>query len=150
MQHLPASSGADGGPLCVPGNLPRSGGRHWAQQWERALAAWWQGPLPPAPPAPQPVAAVPEASAAPMPEGTPAFAREPGPRVHIEQDNQGLRIWLGLDGPHHEVNARAAALVGELRRQFSGQPQRLASVICNGATVYASAPPALRTERKES
>ncbi|HSV79498.1 MAG TPA: hypothetical protein VLK85_09875 [Ramlibacter sp.] len=137
-------------PLSVAG-LTRPAGRHGDPQWERALAAaWWEGPLPLAPPAPQPLPAVPEASPAHLPDLTPASGHEPGPRVHVEQDSQGLRIWLGLDGAHHEVNARAVALVGELRRELSGQPQRLASIVCNGATVYALAPPALRTERKES
>lgn len=64
----------------------------------------------------------------------------PGPRVHVEIGPEGLCVWLGLDGDEAAVAARSAALLAELRRaQAPGH--RLASVVCNGRTVYASTIP---------
>lgn len=81
--------------------------------------------------------------AAPSPRYEPASARipalqSPGVRVHVEAGPQGLHVWLGVDGDAAAVAARAQAVLAELRRGLGASAPRLALVVCNGETLFAS------------
>lgn len=57
-------------------------------------------------------------------------------RVHVEQGPAGWQVWIGLDG--RAPTTRTAAVACELRRLLHGSPQRVASIVCNGSTVYGT------------
>ncbi|WP_332826891.1 hypothetical protein [Ramlibacter sp.] len=59
-------------------------------------------------------------------------------RLHVEYADDGLRVWIGADGDAAVVSARAAAILAELRRSAHVPSLPLASVVCNGRTLYAS------------
>lgn len=56
-------------------------------------------------------------------------------RVHVEQGQNGLSVWLGLDGKSSS-DARVAAIVADLQRELQNPRRPLALVVCNGRTVY--------------
>lgn len=95
-----------------------------------------------------PVAAAAARAIAPEPAAPPPSA-PPGPRIHVEEGPAGLQVWLGIDGDEAQVAARAASILAELRRAPAFAGQRLASVVCNGATVYALAAPTPASQRQE-
>lgn len=113
-------------------------------------------------PSPSPSCAEPAVRPLPMPSRVAPLTRthaeafpvrlgeSPDLRVHVEQTDQGLSVWLGIDGDEAVVTARAAALLTELRREGLGE-QRLATLVCNGRTLYAAIPdiPLHPTDRKE-
>lgn len=68
------------------------------------------------------------------------LGESPDLRVHVEHTDQGLSVWLGIDGDEAVVTARAAALLTELRREQLGGGSRLAALVCNGRTLYAAVP----------
>lgn len=65
---------------------------------------------------------------------------DPQLHVHVEQHAEGLAVFLGLPGERAMVAAQAAALLLELRRHLQGVPQRLALVVCNGASIHFNPP----------
>jgi hypothetical protein len=62
-------------------------------------------------------------------------------RLHVEGGVDDLHVWIGADGDEAAVSARAAAIFAELRRSVHLPSFRLASVVCNGQTLYACDPP---------
>lgn len=58
-------------------------------------------------------------------------------RIHLETTQNGLRVWLGVDGSPDLVAARAAALSAEIRRHTAQAGVRLSTIVCNGATAYS-------------
>jgi hypothetical protein len=55
-------------------------------------------------------------------------------RIHIEQQPGGLALWLGVDA---QFGGKAlAAMLQDLQQQCRGR-LLIASIVCNGATVYA-------------
>ena len=74
----------------------------------------------------------------------------PGVRLHVEQSRDGLRLWLGIDGEEALVAVKAAAVLAELRHGGGLAGHRVASIVCNGATLYALAPPSPRSPQQES
>jgi hypothetical protein len=63
-------------------------------------------------------------------------------RVHLEQGANGVAVWLGLDGTLLDVTDQAESVLSELRRKLEASGQRLATVICNGLTMYEATDPA--------
>lgn len=82
-----------------------------------------------------------------VPRASPAH--EQPTRIHIERGEQGLAVWIGLDGEAACIGAQAQAIAADLVRQAQGAPWRLAAVICNGLVVYGTAPGTASTTKKE-
>jgi hypothetical protein len=55
--------------------------------------------------------------------------------VHVEASPEGLRVWLGLPAGQPAISA---AILAELRRGLPGTGERLATVVCNGETIYTA------------
>jgi len=89
-----------------------------------------------------------EASAARAPRDEAADA-EPAPplRWHAEWDEQGVRVWLGLDSA---AGIDAPQLAQQVLQSLGGQGVRVLSLICNGKPLYGTPrDPNPQSDRKE-
>jgi hypothetical protein len=59
-----------------------------------------------------------------------------GVRCHAQWSDQGVNVWLGMDGPLHEQARQLAWIVSELAQSLARQGQALGAVVCNGRTVF--------------
>jgi len=73
----------------------------------------------------------------PPPRRGDTAAAPPPLHVHVEQQADGLAVWLGIAGDEEAVAVRAAAVVDALRRSLRG-PDRLAQVVCNGTALHTA------------
>jgi hypothetical protein len=84
----------------------------------------------------EPRASAPEAAAPGRP------GAEPGEPVrwHVEPSEGGLRVWLGADpDPTLPLDRLIEPILAELHRWAGARGTRLASLVCNGRTVWARA-----------
>jgi hypothetical protein len=73
----------------------------------------------------------------------------PGVRVHVEQDDTGLHVWVGVDAHDPALAARAASLLATVLAAPTSGTYRLATLVCNGTTLYADAGTAISLPHQE-
>jgi hypothetical protein len=65
----------------------------------------------------------------------------PGVRVHVQQGDAGLRVWLGVDMQDPQLAAQAASILATVLAGSGSATHRLAALVCNGTTLYADSRP---------
>ncbi|MFE1574347.1 hypothetical protein ACFIQG_21510 [Comamonas odontotermitis] len=70
-----------------------------------------------------------------------AAPRDSATRLHAVWNQEGLSLWLGMDGRASQIELQAAMLVNTLRQTLCLQGQRLQRVVCNGQVIFDASIP---------
>lgn len=65
-----------------------------------------------------------------------AVSDRPATRVHAIWTEDGLNLWLGMNGSAPQVRDQASLIVGNLYQMLKEHQQRLNRVICNGSVLF--------------
>ncbi|HEV7318840.1 MAG TPA: hypothetical protein VGO04_09555 [Ensifer sp.] len=66
-------------------------------------------------------------------------------RLHTAWTQEGLNLWLGMDGSAVQVSAQASMIVSTLQQTLRSHGQRLNRVVCNGSVVFDASIPSVAT-----
>lgn len=68
-------------------------------------------------------------------------------RLHTAWTDEGLNLWLGMDGSAQQVNVQAALIANTLQQALKSNGQRLNRVICNGSVVFDASTSSISSPR---